>query len=385
MRIDSYILAAKDILAQYDGKLPFASWIKSYFSANKKFGSRDRKTVAHLCYSYFRLGRSFANYATEDKIKLALFLTYGQANASLEEINTDWNNKTDLTLKEKFSYLNAEKEFDHVFPFVRNVSELVDRDAFIAGHFVQPLLFIRMRPGKEEKVMNKLADASIHFARLLPATLALENATHVENALELDKEAVVQDLSSQQALGLLQEWTTGIRRISAWDCCAASGGKSILLCDTVQKIDLTVSDIRSSILKNLHNRFKRAGIKNYRSFVCDVSAPQFVPAKKYDLVICDAPCSGSGTWSRTPEQLSFFTEERLNYYSNLQKWIVLNASEAVDKEGALLYITCSVYKAENEDIVAYIETETKLKLQRMEYYKGYDKGADTLFAALFVL
>jgi 16S rRNA (cytosine967-C5)-methyltransferase len=50
-----------------------------------------------------------------------------------------------------------------------------------------------------------------------------------------------------------------------------------------------------------------------------------------------------------------------------------------------LYITCSVFKKENEEVVEYLKQNTSLQLKAMQYYKGYDKKADTLFAALFTL
>ena len=63
---------------------------------------------------------------------------------------------------------------------------------------------------------------------------------------------------------------------------------------------------------NLHRRFKKAGIKEYKYFIADVGNADFKPGQlDFDLIICDAPCSGSGTWSRTPEQLCFFTEEKI--------------------------------------------------------------------------
>jgi 16S rRNA (cytosine967-C5)-methyltransferase len=146
---------------------------------------------------------------------------------------------------------------------------------------------------------------------------------------------------------------------------------------------LAVSDIRESILMNLQKRFKRAGIKSYDWFVADVSSPGFDFQKKFDLVICDAPCSGSGTWSRTPEQLFFFKEEKIEQYAHLQKQIVSNASKALKKNGCFLYITCSVFEKENEAMVKFIENSLPLQLKSMEYLKGYDKKADTLFVALF--
>ena len=200
-------------------------------------------------------------------------------------------------------------------------------------------------------------------------------------------------------------------KIKVWDCCAASGGKSIMAYDLIPQIELTVSDIRPSIVHNLNNRLAEAGIKNYRSFVVDLSpSPKGRIEKRspnseggrekasrtsqhinlstnqlFDLIIFDAPCSGSGTWSRTPEQLYFFKPEDITRYSNLQKKIASNVIPLIKQGGRLLYITCSVFKKENEEVVEFIKKQSGLTLVKMELLKGYDKKADTLFAALFTL
>jgi len=101
------------------------------------------------------------------------------------------------------------------------------------------------------------------------------------------------------------------------------------------------------------------------------------------MVICDVPCSGSGTWSRSPEHLPLFQEEKIVYYSSLQKRIVQNVIPAVKANGYLLYITCSVFKEENEDVVKFIQANSSLRLYKKEVLKGFDKKADTMFAALF--
>ena len=103
----------------------------------------------------------------------------------------------------------------------------------------------------------------------------------------------------------------------------------------------------------------------------------------YDLILCDAPCTGSGTWSRTPEQLYFFEETVIDQYASLQKKIVSNAMPVLAPGGYFLYITCSVFKNENEAIVEFIKEKFHLTLVKMELLKGYDKKADTMFAALF--
>jgi 16S rRNA (cytosine967-C5)-methyltransferase len=103
----------------------------------------------------------------------------------------------------------------------------------------------------------------------------------------------------------------------------------------------------------------------------------------YDLIICDAPCSGSGTWSRTPEGMHYFSAEKIGTYAQLQKNIVRNVSRFLKPRGLLLYITCSVFKQENEDVIAFCSDLKNMAFLKSAYYKGYDKKADTLFAALF--
>jgi 16S rRNA (cytosine967-C5)-methyltransferase len=107
------------------------------------------------------------------------------------------------------------------------------------------------------------------------------------------------------------------------------------------------------IILNLHQRFKRAGIKEYNYFISDLSKPDFTPSSSnYDLVICDAPCTGSGTWSRTPEQLFFFNEASITHYSELQRKIVVQVVQHLKAGGIFVYITCSLFRAENEELTA---------------------------------
>jgi 16S rRNA (cytosine967-C5)-methyltransferase len=107
--------------------------------------------------------------------------------------------------------------------------------------------------------------------------------------------------------------------------------------------------------------------------------------QKFDIIIADLPCSGSGTWARTPEQMYFFKQEKIEYYSSLQKRIVSNLYPYLEKGGLLVYITCSVFKNENEEVVDFIlENFDNLRMAKMEILKGYHLKADTMFAASFV-
>jgi len=385
MKASSYILAAVTCLSLYTCKTPFSAWLKQYFREHKKFGSRDRKIISHLCYSYFRLGGAFEWLPVEERITRGLFLTSSVHNPQLAEVRPEWNTDCQLSIDEKFAALEAKQEWALVFPMHLHLSPAINKERFIKAHLVQPQLHLRIRPGRKADVLQKLNEAQIAHEQPRDTTLSLANTTKIDELLELDAEAVVQDISSQEVLQPLQFiFATADAAFTAWDCCAASGGKSILLFDTYPNVHLTVSDVRSGILTNLHQRFRKAGITNYDSFVADVGGPQFTMSKTFDLVICDVPCTGSGTWSRTPEQLSCFTEERIKQYADRQKWIGTNAAKSLKKGGALLYITCSVFKEENEDGVKHLQ-QAGLQLRSSHYFEGYTRRGDTLFAALLTL
>lgn len=375
------LLSAAKIITEYDGAIPFAAWLKQYFRHHKKFGSKDRKRVADLCFCYFRLGHAFETFSLEDRLLAGQVLCHAQ-NGLQTESKPAWDEMIDSPLKE--GLINPDAEIRNgVFPFPDRISPEIDKEAFLFSFLQQPDMFLRLRPGKEKIVVDKLKNAAIPF-RQEGACIRLASGTKADEVLRMDEEAVVQDISSQQVLEPLKAHLAE-KQFSAWDCCAASGGKTILLHDAYPRASLTVSDIRESIILNLRNRLKRAGITNYRSFVADVSSPKFSFSQKFDVIICDAPCSGSGTWSRTPEQLVYFKKEKIAQYTNLQLSIAANASRCLKKGGYFLYITCSVLVDENEQVTDRLLQTTDLQLLSQQYFKGYDKKGDTLFAALFTV
>lgn len=387
MHSHSYLNTTRLIIESYDGSTPLATWLKQFFRADKKFGSKDRRNITHACYCFYRLGNAFQYLSIEEKILAALFLCSSTTNKILEELKSGWNEKITLSIPEKIELLSAEEEIKKIFPFIIEVSKEIELKFCQASFLIQPDLFLRTRPSKKEKVLHQLQNADVPFTLPNAECIQLSNQTKVDELLSIDEDVIIQDYNSQRTLDLFKSFKlqTSNSKLSVWDCCAASGGKSILFHDYFPQAHLTVSDVRESILINLQKRLKRAGIKNYDHFVADISSPRFSLKNKFDLVICDVPCSGSGTWSRTPEQLFFFQKEKIDYYADLQKQIAVNASKAVKKSGCFLYITCSVFEKENEEAVRFIQSNSPLQLKAMEYLKGYDKKADTLFVALFSL
>ena len=314
----------------------------------------------------------------EERILTGLWLCAEQPNEILAELKPEWNASTKESLIQKLKILGNEFSIKEVFPWTDQLSECIEHKDFLISHIRQPDLFLRLRPGFEQLVKRKLSAAGISFSTPISNCLALPNSTKLDEIIELDKEAVIQDLNSQRIAEFLPDFFSNV-----WDCCAASGGKSILAFDLNPSINLTVSDLRESILANLKRRFKKAGIQNYRSLQSDLTITDFRhPSSDFDLLICDAPCTGSGTWSRTPEQLFYFEVSKIEYYQQLQRSILQNVISNIKMGGHLLYCTCSVFRKENEENKDWLSNEFGLTIVRSEILKGYYKRADSLFATL---
>lgn len=383
-RYHSYLNSAVAILRAYEGGEPFSAYLKKYFAANKKYGSSDRKTISHICYSYFRTAGLWRNENLEEKILRGFFLCSNGQTEFLEAIRPAWNAKASTPLLGKLHELQFSGELSDLFPMVKELSSGIDPTAFAGSMLTQPDLFIRIRPGHRPRVIEKLELAGLPYQNIEENTLSLPNGSRLEGLFEIDHDIVIQDLSSQRVGELIKE-VYGLLPANpvVWDCCAASGGKSIMATDFLKPSLLLVSDIRNSILANLEKRFRAAGIKNYKRQLIDLTKDQAPGEFMPNLVIADLPCSGSGTWGRTPEQLLFFREELIGDFALKQKKILRQVSVSLGKGGFLLYITCSAFRKENEEITDYVSDELDLTLARTKLLCGYQEGADTMYAALF--
>src|SRR5215204_6217451 len=161
MRFYSYINSAKAILLEYNGDMPFAAWLKNYFKTYKKFGSRDRKVVSDLCYSYFRLGKLFSENPVEDRLIIAQFLCHDDSGL-IRELKPELASHISKPVGEKLKFLKAEA--DLIFPFVDELSNEIDKQAFSRSHLIQPDLFLRIRALKQKTVIQKLEQAAVPFS-----------------------------------------------------------------------------------------------------------------------------------------------------------------------------------------------------------------------------
>ena len=379
----SHLATAVKVLQTHKVGEPLVHHLKRFFAADKKYGSKDRKQISALCYNFYRLGNAKNSETIEERIIIATLLCSNKPNLFLQEINFDYHAKISLTLNGKLDFLGI--DLNDIFPLQNQIGGDVDTKKFASSFLHQPKFFLRIRPGKEVMVQAKLTNENIEFEEVTTSCIALPQGFKTDTYFVTNRDVVVQDRNSQQVFNYLQRQDVYLKKdISLWDCCAASGGKSILLYDILHgHVQLHMSDVRAGMLNNLRSRFKDAGIKNYHAFTANLlDEESAIPEQKYDVIICDAPCTGSGTWSRTPEQTSFFDEPQIDEYAVKQLKIASNAIRSLVSGGFFFYITCSVFKKENEDVVATLKEKFHLQVLQMEYLKGYEAQADTMFVAV---
>ena len=113
---------------------------------------------------------------------------------------------------------------------------------------------------------------------------------------------------------------------------------------------LLIIDDETSLLEFLELLFKEQGY-SVTTANCVTAARERLASDSFDLVLCDAPCSGSGSWRRSPEGKWKLSEPGLAELNEIQSGILRAAAPLVAPGGILAYATCSVLHCENTDVV----------------------------------
>ncbi len=160
----------------------------------------------------------------------------------------------------------------------------------------------------------------------------------------------IQDEGSQ-LLALLTGVKAGQKVV---DFCAGAGGKTLAMAAMMEnKGTVYACDVHTKRLEQLGKRTKRAGVHNVRTHTLSSEHDKWVKkhAECADLVLLDAPCTGTGTWRRSPDSRWNLTQKNLDDLIKLQQSILQSAKRLVKPGGRLLYATCSLLTEENEEQV----------------------------------
>lgn len=177
----------------------------------------------------------------------------------------------------------------------------------------------------------------------------------------------LQDVASQAVVDALP-LSKGMRCL---DFCAGGGGKTLALAARLHGT-VEAHDTDPRRMSDLPERAERAGAS-----VTTIAKPRGT----YDLVLCDVPCSGSGSWRRAPEGKWRLTPERLAELTNIQAGILDQVAAFVGPNGTLAYATCSVLACENEDqINGFLARHSGWACKEQSRF-GLAEGGDGFFVA----
>jgi 16S rRNA (cytosine967-C5)-methyltransferase len=157
----------------------------------------------------------------------------------------------------------------------------------------------------------------------------------------------IQDEASQLVAEIASMAATGAERVL--DTCAAPGGKTAILAERLTGAEITAADGSRKRLDAMRRMMPAALAERLRFEVADAVKMELQP--EWDLVLCDVPCSGTGTMARNPEIRLRVTEADLGRQQERQRAIVRAGLAGVRAGGRLVYSTCSLEPEENEQVV----------------------------------
>ena len=359
--------------------------MKAWGTANRYAGSKDRRAIADRVYKVLRArGRlSWIMGGREDGRALVIGSLHAIDGLSLEEIEAlhsgDGYGPRPLSKQERNRITAGQGELPGWV--AAGLPEFVvedfkatfgDRWAEEAHALMAPRAPIDLRVNDAaatvDEVEAELKAAGLDVSRTPWSAVGLrvpsEPPPNIQ-ALEGFKAGrfEIQDEGSQVVC-----WLAGAAPgMTVVDYCAGGGGKTLGLAQAMRVPDngsavsgmtkgkLVASDVVNKRLENIRPRLQRAGVEAELVLIGQNGGGLEDLNGQADLVFVDAPCSGSGTWRRRPEDAWRLTVEEVEKLHGLQVRILSQATKLVKPGGRLVYVTCSMLARENEASVDAFE------------------------------
>ena len=328
--------------------------IQTLLSGNRAFGSRDRRLYRELIYTtlrYLSWIEPLLDIEPEKAAGIAAWLSAETpaTHALRTAITAGWPS-CPTRLAEKAALLGDRIAPHHTFglplpdwfrAYCPEAFGPAEADALLA----RAPLWVRLQRGDGQRLSETFTAASWTWQRseLLPSAFKLPAEADVAKTdLYRDGEIEIQDLGSQLILASI-----GVEPGASWlDACAGAGGKTLQLAQLLGPSGhVDAYDIRPEALAELRLRSQRAGLTN----VTTLSAS---PDRSYDGVLVDAPCSGTGTWRRSPHLKWTTTPAQIEAFAARQGTLLQDFSRRVRPGGRLVYATCSLSRRENAEVIA---------------------------------
>ena len=340
-------------------KKPADAVMQSYFRNRRYIGSSDRRTIGDSVYSVLRNYQGIKAALAISSARLVVFGHYildkEQTIDDIQELCGEGYGPSELSYEE-LQILGELKPYDP-FAIPKWLEEHLNDKELIKSLHDQAPMDIRINSLKNNRdailTLLKLEGFDVIATPISPLGIRFGKRQPL-NTHELweDGTLEVQDEASQ-VVSLLCDAQPGMQVL---DYCAGAGGKSLSLAATMQnKGNLILSDIHPHRLQRAKERLRRAGVTSYQLKDIFKDNSWFKRQhNRFDRVLVDAPCTGTGTWRRNPDLKNRLTSTDLEELTQLQQKILEQALQFVKPGGQLIYVTCSVLDAENDSQVNWL-------------------------------
>ena len=362
--------------------------LQSYFRSKKYIGSKDRKFISnsfwnilrhrykihwHLDYlnlevtfekemmlELFFLNKDYCNNSS--KIRQLFILKYKEIKI-FHDVDLDF-----LKLLNYKEFYNKEMP-EHIFyelpkyllKSLKNSFKNEWRDVALSlnqeGFFD---IRVNMLQGKSrDEIYHLLKDIKVplQLTKYSPLGIRLSKRFPIEGHKLFKKGFLEIQGEASQIVSILLDVKSGMQ---VADICSGAGGKSLILADIMKNKGRILSlDTNKKKLSNAGLRLKRAGVHNVERRLVKPNWNVRGLEKKFDLVLIDAPCSGIGTWSRSPDSKFSFSPKKLQELVNIQAELLLKGSLMVAPGGKLAYVVCSFLPEEGVDQIKKFKKEIK--------------------------
>lgn len=230
-----------------------------------------------------------------------------------------------------------------------------------------PLFTIRVNTLKTSKsdLMNNLKELGFEIEETVyDNALNILNPKGIIDTKYFDEgHFYIQDLGSI----LVASFLNPRENSSLLDLCAAPGGKTTHLAELMNNTgEIIACDKSQGKIKLIQENAKRLGVKNIETRVNDARVLNKEFIDKFDYVLVDAPCSGTGLYRKKPDIKWNKDLEDIKSLAEIQLEILDKAKDYVKDGGELLYSTCSLSKIENEDVVnKFLENNKNFKIKKL--------------------
>jgi len=388
MRLGGRMAAAIEVLADIETrKRPVADALKDWGLAHRFAGSGDRAAIGNIVYDALRMRLSHAYLMQDD----------GQAALVYAVLLRQWGFTPDTLAAELTDDKFAPEAPDLTAFLARDLSDAplhVQGDipewlvpsfetAFGAGWLAEakamaerPSLDLRANTLKSnrDKVVKALDRSGAKTTRIARNGIRIDSGSGASRLPNVTAELSfqkgwfeVQDEGSQIVADLVQP-ADGQQVL---DYCAGGGGKTLALSAALQnKGQVHAYDADRKRLAPIIERLRRAGTRNVQ--VHDDVKHLKAFEGRLDVVLVDAPCTGTGTWRRRPDTKWKLTQKNIDERLDQQSDALTSASAYVKPGGALIYVTCSVLPEENARQVERFCTENP-QFQPVASLPAYEK------------